>query len=231
MFKKTEESEWTRFSRALGGREQSDEPDAAEEPRDEEPEENAPTMTGADAPVAPPAAEPEPAPPPLAASPVSPPASSAVDEPPAPPPVGMAQPVAPTPLQAPLLENVVTEGTSIEGSIRSDHAVRVIGSVQGEIESKDRVIVTEEATVNARITAENITIAGVVNGELTCPGRVEIHPTGRVTGGLVGGSLIMHDGAYFEGNLKMKLGGTVGIPRPQPPEEEYPAEPARQPEE
>src|SRR5688500_12417280 len=60
MFKKTEESEWTRFSRALGWREQAREPDEPALPGKEGPDAG-PTRVRPPAP-----AEPEPAPVPLA---------------------------------------------------------------------------------------------------------------------------------------------------------------------
>jgi cytoskeletal protein CcmA (bactofilin family) len=46
-------------------------------------------------------------------------------------------------------------------------------------------------------------VAGQVNGEIVCSGRLEIKPSGRVVGEINAGTLIMQDGAFFEGNLKM----------------------------
>jgi len=50
-------------------------------------------------------------------------------------------------------------------------------------------------------------VAGEVSGELTCSGRVEIRPSGRVTGTINAASLVMQEGAFFDGNLRMKQDG------------------------
>ena len=206
MFKKTEESEWTRFSRALGNRDEQREAEPTADMSEIDPAENQPTMVAppppapASVPSAPVSVQP--------ASPVAPPLVQAE-----PPPTSSAKPaalsVSETMLQEDVpqdsedVESTIGDGTVIEGSVRSHHSIRILGSVQGEIEGKGNVTIETEATVNAKVTAENITIKGVVNGELTCPGRIEITDTGRLIGGINGGILVMHDGAYFEGTLKM----------------------------
>jgi cytoskeletal protein CcmA (bactofilin family) len=54
-----------------------------------------------------------------------------------------------------------------------------------------------------------VTIAGQVDGQIFCEGRVEIRPTGRVTGEINAGALIVQEGAYFDGNSKMSSGGAA----------------------
>jgi cytoskeletal protein CcmA (bactofilin family) len=92
------------------------------------------------------------------------------------------------------------DGSIVQGSVSASD---VSGAVQGEVESRGSVIVESDANVDAKITAQQLQIAGTVNGELSCTGRMEIQPSGRVTGEVSAGSLIMHEGAYFEGHLKM----------------------------
>ena len=87
--------------------------------------------------------------------------------------------------------------------------MRLQGSIQGEIESKSAIIVEEKARVTARLTAAHVTIAGQVDGQIYCEGRVEIRPTGRVTGEINAGALIVQEGAYFDGNSKMATGGAA----------------------
>jgi cytoskeletal protein CcmA (bactofilin family) len=54
-----------------------------------------------------------------------------------------------------------------------------------------------------------VTIAGHVEGQIYCEGRVEIRPTGRVTGEISAGALIVQEGAYFDGNSKMAVPGST----------------------
>jgi cytoskeletal protein CcmA (bactofilin family) len=105
------------------------------------------------------------------------------------------------------VESLVSERTSFEGTLRCEGSVRVLGTIQGEVQSKGTIIVEERAHVTARLTASNVTIAGQVDGQVYCEGRVEIRPTGRVTGEISAGALVVHEGAFFEGSSKMLTPG------------------------
>jgi cytoskeletal protein CcmA (bactofilin family) len=101
------------------------------------------------------------------------------------------------------VESLIGERTSFEGTLKSEGAVRLLGSVQGEIHSKSMIYVEERAHVTARLTAAQVTVAGHVDGQIFCEGRCEIRPTGHVTGEINAGALIVQEGAYFDGNSKM----------------------------
>jgi cytoskeletal protein CcmA (bactofilin family) len=107
------------------------------------------------------------------------------------------------------VESLIGEHTSFEGTLRTEGSVRLLGSIQGEIESKATIIVEERARVTARLTAQQVTVAGQVDGQIYCEGRVEIRPTGRVTGEINAGALIVQEGAYFDGNSRMAAPGSA----------------------
>ena len=58
-----------------------------------------------------------------------------------------------------------------------------------------------EARVDANITARVIVIAGVVRGNLSADTRVEILPTGALTGTVKSGSFTAADGARVKGEI------------------------------
>jgi cytoskeletal protein CcmA (bactofilin family) len=101
------------------------------------------------------------------------------------------------------VESLIGERTHFEGTLKCEGAIRLHGTVQGEIQSASTIIVEERAHVTARLTGAQVTIAGQVDGQIYCEGRVEIRPTGRVTGEISAGALIIHEGAYFDGNSRM----------------------------
>lgn len=171
MFKKTEETEWTRFSKALSGRERDESEPVAE-------------------------AEPAPAPLPPAPAPVTRPANDVHVS-------SRAASRAPAPEIDEDVESVIGARTVVDGAFKSESSIRVCGTVQGEIESKHSIIIETEASVTAKVTAETVTVSGAVNGQIFCNGRVEIRPSGRVVGEIHAGTLIMQEGAFFEGHLKM----------------------------
>jgi cytoskeletal protein CcmA (bactofilin family) len=193
MFKKSEEQEWTRFRGALSSK---DREEAATVPVAPEPND---TIVGAA--------------PGSAASGQATPGpsfrSSAGD-------VNVGLPTARSP-RGPVVdggdvESLIGEHTSFEGTLKTEGAVRLLGSIQGEIESKSAIIVEDKAHVTARLTAAHITIAGHVDGQIFCDGRVEIRPTGHVTGEINAALLIVQEGAYFDGNSKMAASGSASPP-------------------
>src|SRR3984893_5792640 len=184
MFKKSEEQEWTRFRGALSSK---DRDEAATVPVTPEPND---TIVGA-APAATPPAQ-------GASGPSF--RSSAGD-------VNVGLPnarIARSPVVDSVeVESLIGEHTSFEGTLKTEGSVRLLGSIQGEIESKSTIIVEEKAHGTARLTAAHITVAGHVDGQIYCEGRVEIRPTGHVTGEINAALLIVQEGAYFDGNSKM----------------------------
>jgi cytoskeletal protein CcmA (bactofilin family) len=105
------------------------------------------------------------------------------------------------------VETLIGEHTTFEGTLKTEGSVRLLGAIQGEIESKSAIIVEEKARVTARLTAQQVSVAGQVDGQIYCEGRVEIRPTGRVTGEINAGALIVQEGAYFDGSSRMAGGG------------------------
>ena len=115
------------------------------------------------------------------------------------------------------VESLIGERTSFEGTLKSEGAIRLLGSIQGEIHSKSTIIVEEKAHVTARLTAAHVTVAGQVDGQIYCEGRVEIRPTGRVTGEINAGALIVQEGAYFDGSSKMATSNNAPAAAPAAP--------------
>jgi len=200
MFKRTEEQEWTRFSKALSGRETEE--GGQSEPTDPA----APAVAeGADQPASP-AVPTAPVQTPPQAPAIGRPATNDVN-------VSVSRVAQPTPRgsYAPSdVQSVIGPQTSFSGTLNSETSVRILGSVDGEINSSQAVMIEEQARVKAKVSAEAITVAGEVTGELHCAGRVEILPSGRVHGEIKAGTLVMQEGAFFEGNLKM--GASIETP-------------------
>lgn len=194
--KRSEESEWTRFSKAFTSKEGA-KPDDAGREGDEVTDANGTAETGAEVATA------------------TPPASSLTSRPTtADTNFSVApRPTVTTPTRASVesfedVESTIGEHASFNGTYRSDHSIRIKGSAQGEVECQQSVYIEENAKVEAKVTAATITVAGEVNGELNCTGRVEIRPSGRVTGTINAGTLVMQEGAFFDGNLRMKQSGS-----------------------
>ncbi|HEY6393858.1 MAG TPA: polymer-forming cytoskeletal protein [Candidatus Binataceae bacterium] len=99
-------------------------------------------------------------------------------------------------------ESKIGKGTKASGKLIFRGPVKIEGEAEGEI-SGDEILIANGAVVSARITAGKVTIAGAFTGEVTARERVELLPTARVQCSISTASLILNEGAKFDGDCKM----------------------------
>ena len=112
--------------------------------------------------------------------------------------------------------SVIDRNSIFDGTFQTTRDLQVEGEVKGTIDCKGTLFVASGAVVGAKVEAENVTVAGDLNGEVRCRGRLQIMPTGKVRGKIVTQTLVINEGAFYEGQLEMA-----------PPESRAPAQPAR----
>src|SRR5215213_1986038 len=120
--------------------------------------------------------------------------------------------------------SVIDRHSNFDGTFRSSRDLRIEGEVKGTIECQGTLFVAEGANVSAKVEAENIAVAGDLNGDIRCLGRLQIMPSGRVRGKVSTITLVINEGAYYEGQLEMappeerQAGGAPrAMPRPATP--------------
>ncbi len=113
-----------------------------------------------------------------------------------------AQPAGGAPQRA-----VVDRQSQFDGTYRSEGDLLIEGTFEGQIDCKGTVIVAEGANVSATIQARNVVIAGSANGEFSCDERFTIQGTGEMRGKAQAATLVVEEGAFFEGEFKMGAGG------------------------
>ena len=111
--------------------------------------------------------------------------------------------VFPNKLQEDFLSGHVTaildQGTFFEGKLSFEGTVQIGGGFQGEIFTKDTIIINEGAIVAAQIEADTIIISGRVEGNLFARRRVIMHPPAIFKGTVTSPSLRIDEGVVFEG--------------------------------
>lgn len=90
---------------------------------------------------------------------------------------------------------------SFRGELSGEGDFQIAGKFEGDINVTGRVDVSEGAEVDANINALAIVIAGTVRGNLSASTRVEILPTGVLTGTLKTGSFSAADGSSVKGEV------------------------------
>ncbi len=104
--------------------------------------------------------------------------------------------------------SLIDRYSSIEGTFATTRDVRIEGVVRGNISCQGLLYIAEGADIDATVEASSITVAGKLNGEVTCRGRLQITASGRVSATVTTESLIIDEGAFYEGDLNMKSAGS-----------------------
>ncbi|MFC1834542.1 polymer-forming cytoskeletal protein [Thermodesulfobacteriota bacterium] len=93
--------------------------------------------------------------------------------------------------------------TEFAGKLSFSGVVHLDGNFQGEIISRGTLVVGSESVVTAQIQANVLKIAGEVHGDLTAVEKIELYPPAKVYGCIRTPSLVVEEGAFFEGSCIM----------------------------
>lgn len=103
--------------------------------------------------------------------------------------------------------SLIDRHSSVEGTFTSQRDLRIEGKLRGTLQCQGLVYIAEGADIDATIEASHVTVAGNLKGTVTCRGKFQIMPTGRVHASISTESLVINEGAIFEGELQMDTGG------------------------
>jgi len=95
------------------------------------------------------------------------------------------------------------EDTVFSGTLSFNGAVRIDGKMDGEIQTDDTLIIGETGVLQADITAGTVICRGKIKGTIKASKRIEIHTSSEVVGNIAAPSLLVEDGAIFDGNCNM----------------------------
>lgn len=93
--------------------------------------------------------------------------------------------------------------THFTGSIGGSGHCIVYGQVQGECDLSGTLVIGESGVWRGDIIAENILIAGRVQGSVMAREKLEIISTARIQGSLVSPVIAIAEGAIHEGEVHM----------------------------
>ena len=96
---------------------------------------------------------------------------------------------------------VVGPGVTLKGELHGEGTVVILGSFEGDVALDGSLHVGPEGRVDANISASTVVVAGAVRGNLSAHTRVEILPSGSLTGSVRSGSFAAADGAVVKGEL------------------------------
>ena len=75
---------------------------------------------------------------------------------------------------------IITACMVIQGDIKGCGTIHIDGTVHGDLNVEERVIIGKSGTVNGHVYAKNITVSGKINGSLNCD-VLEVTQTGQIS--------------------------------------------------
>ena len=103
-----------------------------------------------------------------------------------------------------ILSGFVGNGTTLTGEANFKGMLRVDGHLSGQVKSEGgTLIVGNNGQVDADIEVAVATIHGTVNGDVIATQRLELGRAAKVNGNIQTPSLVIEQGAVFEGSCRM----------------------------
>jgi cytoskeletal protein CcmA (bactofilin family) len=117
----------------------------------------------------------------------------------------------PSPMVTPMTRNdaYIGKGSQIVGSLQFSSPVELDCHVEGEIEASDRLTIGEAAMIRAKIRGTDITIKGLVQGDVIATKRLTLKKPARIAGNISAPVLAVEEGVLFEGKCVMSTEGTA----------------------
>jgi cytoskeletal protein CcmA (bactofilin family) len=122
------------------------------------------------------------------------------------------------------LNGFLDRGSHLEGELRFETSFRIDGRVTGRVTSPGSLIVGDGGEVDGEVEVGRLFVSGVLRGTVRAAARIQVAPGGKVYADLSTPSLVIEDGAIFEGRCAM-----TGEPRGTGERKAKPAEEAAKP--
>jgi len=91
----------------------------------------------------------------------------------------------------------------ITGRLSFVEPTRVEGKLKGEVRAANLLVVGPQAEVHATVRADKLVVMGEVRGEVLGAARVEVCAGGKLFGDVETKSLVIQEGAVFQGRSTM----------------------------
>lgn len=98
---------------------------------------------------------------------------------------------------------LIGKGVAIDGNITAPETIRLDGTLTGNCDCKENLIIGADGCVKGDITAQNVLISGSVEGDIYASGKIELLATGKILGNITAKSLVIDENACFDGRCSM----------------------------
>lgn len=103
--------------------------------------------------------------------------------------------------------SIIGPGMRVVGDCEVEGAIRIEGSVQGNVRAGKAVVVGKDGVVEGDVSTQDAVIAGRVHGTLRADSRLEIQATSRIEGEIIAARIQLEEGALLNGTVQMGQAG------------------------
>lgn len=100
--------------------------------------------------------------------------------------------------------SLIDRDSHFDGVFRTSGDLLIEGEYEGEIHCDGTVTIADSARVSGTVQAGMVSVAGALLGEVDCAGRFEILASGQVSASVISGAIIVREGAFYEGEMRMR---------------------------
>ena len=105
--------------------------------------------------------------------------------------------------------SIISEGSILLGTLAGADDYVIYGSVDGTCDLGSALMLQKSGRWVGEMVAENIVIAGKVEGNVTARDKLELTASARIEGNISGKTIAIAEGAVVEGNISMTNEGDV----------------------
>ncbi|MGZ3872780.1 MAG: bactofilin family protein [Mucilaginibacter sp.] len=100
------------------------------------------------------------------------------------------------------ISTLISEGCVFDGNLKAPAYTRIDGRITGDVTVDQGLILGATGVVLGNVITKEIVVYGVVNGNIQAD-SLEIKSSGKVTGEITTQTLVVENGAIYNGSLSM----------------------------
>ncbi|PLX09321.1 MAG: cell shape determination protein CcmA [Marinilabiliales bacterium] len=109
--------------------------------------------------------------------------------------------------------NIIGNGTSVTGDVNSNGDIRIDGKLQGNLNSKSKLVLVATGKLVGEIFCKNAEISGQIEGKITVEELLVLKSSAKIYGDIISSKLSIEPGAVFTGTCSM--GGNIKAQEPE----------------
>lgn len=101
-------------------------------------------------------------------------------------------------------QNIIAQGTTIVGDIKSQGPFRIDGTVEGNIVTSEKVVVGKSGIIKGTLQGDSVDFEGSFSGKMILIGTLSLKSTAVIEGEIQVSKLAVEPGATFNATCSMK---------------------------